>query len=318
MTGARTECATTGGRGRQTRRRARRISGQASGKTNNLSEAPTASKLSPGLYLVSTPIGNAADISLRALDVLRRADAVVCEDTRVTGKLLAIHGLDIRLAVYNDHNAARVRRRLLTRLAGGAAIALASDAGTPLISDPGYKMVREAVAAGIPVTAVPGASAPLTALTVSGLPPDSFFFAGFLPNRRPARLRRLAALVPIEATLIILESARRLPAALADMAEVLGPRLAAVARELTKVFEEVRRARLDELAAAYDEGGPPKGEVVVVVGPPENDGEARLDARLEAAMRATSLSRAVTRVATDTGLARSRVYARALALKGRP
>ena len=274
--------------------------------------------LAPGLYLVATPIGNLADISLRALDVLARADLVACEDTRTTRKLFTAHGIAARLTAYHDHNAARVRPKLMARLECGAAVALVSDAGTPLISDPGYKLVAAAAEANVTVTAVPGASAGLAALTVSGLPSDRFLFAGFLPNKTGARRRALAELASIPASLVIYESARRLPAALADMAEILGPRPAAVARELTKLHEEVRRGPLSALAEHYASAGPPRGELVVVVGPPGPDAAAPgpevLDAQLRAAFRRTSLRDAVAAVAEASGLPRRQVYARALEL----
>ena len=280
-------------------------------------EGQAASKLSPGLYIVSTPIGNAGDITLRALDVLRTVDMVICEDTRVTRKLLAIHGIQARLEVYNDHNAHRVRPKLLARLSDGAAIALVSDAGTPLISDPGHKLVVGAIAEGIPVTAVPGVTSAVAALTVSGLPANQVLFVGFLPSRRPARRRRLTELAISPVTLIVFESARRLPATLADMAEILGHREAAVARELTKLFEEVRRGDLTKLAAAFASDGAPKGEVVVIVGPPHEStaGDAQVDELLAAALREMPPSRAVAEVVAKTGVARSQVYARALVLK---
>lgn len=280
--------------------------------------APQAA-LAPGLYLVATPIGNLADIGLRAIEVLGKAELVACEDTRTTGKLLTAHGIAAKLTAYHEHNAARVRPRLMKRLECGEAVALVSDAGTPLISDPGYKLVAAAAAAGVTVTAVPGASAGLAALTVSGLPSDRYFFAGFLPNKATARRRALAELVPVPASLVIYESARRLPAALADMAEVLGPRPAAVARELTKLHEEVRRGTLPTLAEHYGTAGPPKGEVVVVIGPPSLDAAAApsaeaLDARLRAALSRESLRDAVAAVAEATGLPRKQIYARALEL----
>ncbi len=289
------------------------------------SRAPARSKpteaqaLAPGLYLVATPIGNLADISLRALDVLARADRIACEDTRTTRKLLAAHGIKAALTSYHDHNAARVRPRLMEQLNCGSVVALVSDAGTPLISDPGYKLVQAAIGSGVAVTAIPGASAGLAALIVSGLPSDRFFFAGFLPAKTAARRRALAELAPLTASLVIYESARRLPAALHDMAEALGPRPAAVARELTKLYEEVRRGTLPELATHFDEAGPPKGEVVVVIGPPEQGGRAGLDAadldaRLRAALARDSLRDAVMQAVKATGLPRQRVYARALEL----
>ncbi len=265
---------------------------------------------------MATPIGNAADITLRALDVLARADLVACEDTRITAKLLSMHGLKAPLAPYHEHNAARQRPMLLARLAAGEAIVLASDAGTPLVSDPGYKLVREAIAAGHRVTTLPGPSAPLAALVLSGLPSDRFLFAGFLPPKSAGRRAALAELAAVPATLVMFESAGRLADSLADMAAVLGPRPAAVARELTKLYEEVRRGRLDELGRHYAEAGAPKGEIVVVVGPPEESAtapaESDLDAALDAALARMSLRDAVDAVAAATGRKRREVYARAL------
>ena len=288
------------------------------------SQAETAGEVSlaPGLYLVATPIGNLGDIGARALKVLGGADLVACEDTRTTRKLLSAYGLAPPLAAYHEHNAARVRPGLIARIKAGEAVALVSDAGTPLISDPGYKLVRAAAEAGLAVTTVPGPSAPLAALTISGLPSDRFMFAGFLPAKTAARRRDLAALKAVPATLIFFETARRLPATLSAMAEALGAREAAVAREMTKLHEEVRRDTLEALTAHYAAAGPPKGEVVIVVGPPEDTraeiAEAELDARLgEALSQARSLRDAVAAVAAETGLPRQRVYARALALGGR-
>ena len=281
-------------------------------------EADAASKLAPGLYLVATPIGNLADVTLRALDVLRSADAVLCEDTRVTAKLLARYGIAAATQPYHDHNAERVRPAILARLKAGAALALVSDAGTPLVSDPGYKLVRAALADGIAVTVVPGASAALTALLGSGLPPDRFLFAGFLPPKAAGRRRALDELKDIAATLVFFESAPRLAESLADMAAIFGPRPAAVARELTKLHEEVRRDDLAALAAHYRTVGPPKGELVVVVGPPAAaaTSESDLDRALGAALAHKSLREAVEDVAAATGARRRQVYARALALKG--
>ncbi len=273
----------------------------------------------PGLYVVSTPIGNAGDITLRALDILATVHTVACEDSRVTGKLLAMHGVKAAFTPYHEHNAARVRPRLLDRIAGGEAVALVSDAGTPLISDPGFKLVAAVAAAGHEVFAVPGASAPIAALSVSGLPSDRFLFAGFLPPRTAARRRILAELRATPATLLFLESPRRLAAALADMAAVLGPRPAAVARELTKRFEEVSRGALDGLAAHYREAGAPKGEIVVVVGPPDPAAQelsaGEIDERLRAALAGGSLRDAAAEVAAETGLPRRRLYNRALELE---
>lgn len=280
----------------------------------------------PGLYLVATPIGNARDITLRALDLIARADVIACEDTRRTRKLLAIFGISRPTVSYHEHNAPRARPLLLRRLAEGEVVALVSDAGTPLISDPGYKLVREAIDAGFHVTALPGPAAPLAALTLSGLPTDRFYVAGFLPARTRARRRELAKLARIDATLILFESARRLPRSLADMAELLGPREAAVARELTKRFEEVKRGPLERLADHYARQGPPKGEIVVVVGPPAPKARAldddapsddALDARLIEAMASMRLKDAAGEVAAATGLSRRGLYARALRLAGK-
>jgi 16S rRNA (cytidine1402-2'-O)-methyltransferase len=268
---------------------------------------------------VATPIGNLADITLRALDLLSKADVIACEDTRVTRRLLSAHGLRARLTAYHEHNAERMRPRLIERIKCGEAVALVADAGTPLISDPGYKLVADVAAAGLPVIAVPGASAALAALLVSGLPSDRFLFAGFLPAKAAARRKALAELATVPATLIVYESARRLAATLADMASALGPRPAAVARELTKLHEEVRRGSLDALAAHYQEAGPPRGEVVVVTGPPAETPKEidvdDLDARLRAALTRTSLRDAVATVTAATGLPRQRVYARALEVR---
>jgi 16S rRNA (cytidine1402-2'-O)-methyltransferase len=273
----------------------------------------------PGLYVVATPIGNAGDVTLRALALLRGADVVACEDTRVTAKLLALHGISASLVPYHDHNAERMRPLLLERMRGGEVVALVSDAGTPLVSDPGFKLVRETIAEGLPVTALPGASAPLAALVLSGLPSDRFFFAGFLPAKTAARRRALEEAAAVPASLIFFEAAPRLAAALADMAEILGDRPAAVARELTKLHEEVRRGALEELAAHYAAAGAPRGEVVIVAAPPEKRAAApaqdAVDAQLLSALGAMSIRDASTAVAAATGLPRRDVYARALALR---
>jgi 16S rRNA (cytidine1402-2'-O)-methyltransferase len=271
--------------------------------------------------LVATPIGNLGDITLRALDLLRTADLIACEDTRVTAKLLTLLGVGRRkLVSFHDHNADKAGPALLARLKEGASIVLVSDAGTPLISDPGFPLVRACVAEGLPVTAAPGPSAPLAALQLSGLPAERFCFAGFLPARDAARRKALAELAGIPATLIFLESTPRLAAALGAMAAVLGNRPAAVARELTKLYEEVRRAPLADLAAHYHEAGPPKGEVVVVVGPPPPaapPGAEALDDLLRRALATASSRDAAAAVAAASGLPRRTVYARALAL-GKP
>lgn len=273
--------------------------------------------LRPGLHVVATPIGNLGDIGVRALTALAGADLVACEDTRVTAKLLARYEIRVPLLPYHEHNAAEMRPRLLERLAGGAALALASDAGTPLISDPGYKLVSATIAAGIAVETLPGPSAVLAALVVSGLPPDRFLFDGFLPARRGARQERLAELAAIPTTLVLFETAPRLADSLADMATTLGgARPAAVCRELTKLHEEVRRGTLAELAAAAA-GKEPKGEIVIVVGPPVAPAGADagdLDAALAVALQRASLKDAAAEVAASLQLPRRLVYQRALEL----
>jgi 16S rRNA (cytidine1402-2'-O)-methyltransferase len=274
-----------------------------------------AHKLAPGLHLVATPIGNLGDITLRALWVLRNADRILCEDTRVTARLLAHFGIDKPLDPYHDHNADRVRPAILEALRRGDTLALVSDAGTPLVSDPGFKLVREALAEDLPVTTAPGPSAALTALILSGLPPDRFLFAGFLPPRAAARRQALAEWTPLSATLIFFEGPSRLAASLGDMAAVLGDRDAAVARELTKRHEEIRRGRLAALAEHYRQAGAPRGEAVIVVGPPDAVApmsEAELDARLRTLLAAHTLRDAVAQLAAETGLSRRALYERAL------
>jgi 16S rRNA (cytidine1402-2'-O)-methyltransferase len=280
-------------------------------------ESSSASSLAPGLYITATPIGHARDITLRALDVLANCDLVLAEDTRVTSKLFAIHGLSRPLSPYNDHNAAQVRPRLLEKLQKGARIALVSDAGTPLVSDPGFKLVRDAVAAGIAVTAVPGASAALAGLALSALPTDHFVFAGFLPARSGERVRILEDLKGVRASLIFFESAQRLEESLAAMRDVLGPREAAVARELTKLHEEVRRGTLAALADHYEKASTPKGEITIIVGPPADtppDGRA-IDTALQSALAFMPVKPAAEMIAALTGASRKAVYERALQIK---
>lgn len=280
--------------------------------------------LAPQLYLVAVPIGNLADITLRALDVLARVDVLACEDTRMTARLLQAHGIKRSLTAYHEHNAERVRPKLLEALSGGKSVALVSDAGTPLVSDPGYKLVRVVQEAGFGVTALPGASAVLTALTVSGLPPDRFYFAGFLSSRSGTRRNELQSLQGVPGTLIFYESPNRVADSLQDMAQILGAeRQGAVTRELTKLYEEVRRGTLEELATHYADTGPPRGEVVILVAPLSQaeraaEAEITLDSRLEAALAKESLRDAVDRVASESGLPRRRVYSRALELTGKP
>ncbi|MGD9539605.1 16S rRNA (cytidine(1402)-2'-O)-methyltransferase [Methylocystis sp.] len=277
-----------------------------------------AERIEPGLHLVATPIGNLKDISFRALSTLAAADAVVAEDTRVTKTLLAHYGISTPLVAYHEHNARVIRPHLLARLEAGAKLALVSDAGTPLVSDPGFRLVQEALEKGVHVTSVPGPSAVLAALVVAGLPTDRFFFEGFLPHKSGPRRARLAELAHIPGTLVFFESPRRLLETLADCAAVLGKRDAAIARELTKMYESVRRGPLDELAAALAEEEPPKGEIVLLVAPPGTDAAqasaADLDAKIEEALTAHSLKDAASVVSAATGQPRRQVYARALEL----
>lgn len=277
-------------------------------------------RLAPGLYVVSTPIGNLRDITLRALDILASVDVVCAEDTRVAGKLMSAFGVSARLRPYHDHNGAQARPGLLNELESGSRIALMSDAGTPLVSDPGYKFVREAAERGIPIYAIPGASAPLTALASSGLPTDRFTFAGFPPPKSGQRKRFLSEMKSSHGTLIFFEGPSRLAASLADMAEVFGQREAAVARELTKKFEETRRGFLPDLAAHYAEAGPPRGEIVILVGPPtgqEAPDASALDAAILAADDTRPLKQIAAEIAEALGLKRRDVYERALELRER-
>ena len=280
--------------------------------------AAEAEPLAPGLHLVATPIGNLKDISFRALGTLAAADAILAEDTRVTKTLLAHYGITTPLLAYHEHNAAQMRPRVLARLKAGEALALVSDAGTPLVSDPGYKLVEAVLAEGIAVTTVPGPSAVLTALVVSGLPTDRFFFEGFLPAKSAARRARLAEIGTIPGTLVFFESPRRLAEMLTDAAAVLGERPAAVARELTKLYETVRRGSLAALAGEYGAEEPPKGEIVVLIGPPpvdaERHSEADVEHMLKDALASHSLKDAVALVAGATGLPKREVYQRALRL----
>ena len=273
----------------------------------------------PGLHLVATPIGAARDITLRALDILAGADVLAAEDTRTLRHLLEIHGIPLQgrpLLAYHDHNGEAARPRLLAELRAGKSVAYASEAGTPLIADPGFQLARAAIAEGLPVLAAPGASAVLCALTVSGLPSDRFLFAGFLPNRSAARQQDLRALAATPATLIFYESPKRLAACLRDMVLVLGPdRHAAVCRELTKKFEEVTRGTLAVLAEAYALRAV-KGEVVVLIDrmADRKPAETDIDAALVQALLALSVKDAASEVAEKLGLTRRDAYQRALAL----
>jgi 16S rRNA (cytidine1402-2'-O)-methyltransferase len=272
----------------------------------------------PGLYIIATPIGNLGDISFRAIDILRAADVVAVEDTRVTGKLLHHLGMKKTMIAYHDHSNDAVRTNLVARMAQEV-VALVSDAGTPLISDPGYKLVVAARAQGHYVSAVPGACAAIAALTLSGLPSDSFLFSGFLPNKSKARQDKLKTLVQMHASLIFYESAPRLVAMLQDASAVLGNRQAAVVREITKLYEECAAGSLEELAARFSVT-PTKGEIVVVIAPPEkvrDYDEAALDALLLSALQSLPPAKAAAQVAEETGAVRAEIYQRALRLKGK-
>jgi 16S rRNA (cytidine1402-2'-O)-methyltransferase len=269
--------------------------------------------LAPGLHLVATPIGNLGDLSPRAADTLRNASLLLVEDTRVTAKLLAHIGAKVPMLRYDDHSNDQQRDAIVARL-GNEAIVLVSDAGTPLISDPGYKLVRAARAAGHQVTTVPGPCAAIAALTVSGLPTDRFLFLGFLPAKAKARADAIAELAAVRATLVMYESGPRLSDTLLALSAELGERQAAVARELTKLHEQCVTGTLSELARGYA-NAPPKGEIVIAVGPPleaEGVSDDVLDAALDAAMASLSPSRAAAQVATELNIARKRAYARAL------
>lgn len=273
--------------------------------------------LPTGLYLVATPIGNMGDISLRALDVLAAADAVLCEDTRVSGKLLSYFGLKKKLDIYNDHSDDGVRAKVVQRIESGEALVLISDAGTPLVSDPGYKLVQDARAAGVMVTSIPGASAPVTALQLSGLPSDAFSFIGFLPSKSGARQTLLQKWADVPSTLLMFETAPRLIAALNDINAVMGARRVAVVREITKMYEEVRCDPPQELAAHYEQHGAPKGEIVLVIEPPADVvySDEDVDALLREALKDQGTKKATAAVSEKTGLAKSDLYERALALK---
>jgi 16S rRNA (cytidine1402-2'-O)-methyltransferase len=279
-------------------------------------EALLAQALPAGLYLVATPIGNLGDITLRALAALARADTLYCEDTRHSGTLLAHFSIARTLRPYHEHNAQRERPRILAALAEGKSVALISDAGTPLVSDPGYKLVREALAAGHRVMSLPGPSAPLAALTSAGLATDTFLFAGFLPTRQAARRTRLAQLKAVPATLVFFEAPPRLADCLADIEAVLGQREAAVARELTKLHEEVRRGTPAALAQ-WAVGMPPRGEIVILVGPPvaATVTDEAIAAKLTPMLSEMSLSDAARAAADELGVAKSRAYDIGIALK---
>jgi 16S rRNA (cytidine1402-2'-O)-methyltransferase len=276
-----------------------------------------APKATAGLHLVATPIGNLGDITLRALETLAGVEIIACEDTRITRRLTECYGIAAELTPYHEHNAATARPKILERLAQGAAIALVSDAGTPLISDPGFKLVREACAAGHAVTALPGPSSVLTALSVAGLPTDRFYFEGFLPAKQGARRARLSELVRIDATLVLFESGNRVQETLADLANIMGARETAICRELTKLHEEVTRGSLARLAGLA-ETLETRGEFVLVIGPPAADAQTFTDDALDSLLRDQldqhSVKDAVAQAVELSGRPRREVYARALAL----
>jgi 16S rRNA (cytidine1402-2'-O)-methyltransferase len=277
----------------------------------------TAPRAVPGLHLVSTPIGNLGDITLRALEALAGVDIIACEDTRITRRLTERYGISALLKPYHEHNAALARPKILERLAQGASIALVSDAGTPLISDPGFKLVREVCAAGHQVIALPGPSSVLAALAVAALPTDRFFFEGFLPPKETARRARLTELARIDATLVMFESGNRVEDTLRDLADIMGARDAAICRELTKLHEEVRRAPLPELAKSAD-ALETRGEFVLVIGPPAASagimGQDDLDDLLRSALKRGSVKDAVAHAVEVSGRPRREIYARALEL----
>lgn len=292
------------------------------GSLSSIASKPSHRRQNPpqaGLHIVATPIGNASDITLRALDILAQADVIACEDTRVTRKLLSIHGLDThRLISYHEHNAESAGPKIMEALQSGKIVAQVSDAGTPMINDPGYRIAQQCRDAGIAVHVVPGASAVTAALVLAGLPTDQFMYCGFPPPKSARRRTWLGALLHVDATLVMLESAGRLAASLADMNDVLGPRSAAVTREMTKKFEEVRRGTLAELATHYAGINPPKGEITLVIGAPQGDGvpdAADVEARLRVALATESVREASQRIAAETGLPKRDIYAQALALK---
>ena len=277
--------------------------------------AAEAARIQPGLHIVATPIGNLGDITLRALSTLAAADLILAEDKRVTKVLLAHYGITTPIMAYHEHNAGEMRPLVLAKLAEGKALALVSDAGTPLVSDPGYKLVEAAIEGGFHITAIPGASAVLTALVLSGLPSDRFFFEGFLPNKSGERRRRARELEAVPASLVFFEAPHRIAESLADLAAVFGARPAAVARELTKKFETIRRGTLEELASQYANEPTPKGEIVLIVSPPAAAGvldDDAIDQALAKALETHSKRDAVDLVAAELGLPRKRVYARAL------
>ena len=281
---------------------------------------PDLSPLKPGLYLVATPIGSARDITLRALDILAAADVIAAEDTRTARKLMTLHGISAagrELVAYHDHSGPAKREKLMDAIAAGNSVAYVSEAGTPLVADPGFVLLRDAIERDLPVTTAPGASAVLTALAVAGMPTDRFFFAGFLPSKSGARTKELAALKAVPSTTVFYESPRRIAATLGAMIEVFGPdRPVAICRELTKKFEQTARGTLDEIVPLLDDGIPLKGEFVIVLGPPALAAPKTedLDAAILDALTTQSIRDASAQIAADLDLPRKKVFQRALAL----
>ena len=270
-----------------------------------------------GLCVVATPIGNSGDLGHRALEILETASLIACEDTRVTAKLLSIYGILSPTMSYHEHNSRQQIPKLLRRMKNNEPVALVCDAGTPLISDPGFRLVQACIKEKVPISAIPGPSTVLAALVVSGLPTDRFFFQGFLANKKGLRRAQLRELSSVPGSLIFLESGRRLAATLSDMVEEFGDRHGAICRELTKIFEEVKRGKLSELATYYEKEGAPKGEISVVIGPSTNKSEIsdeELDQILTKALKNASIRDASAEIAKFTGLARRRVYSRAITL----
>lgn len=290
--------------------------------TDSQTQLPHALEHPPGLYIIATPIGNLQDITLRALDVLKHAQLIACEDTRVSHKLLNHYGITAKTLSYNDHNGAARRPTLLKALREGHIVALISDAGTPLISDPGYKLVNAVREDGHFITALPGASSVLTALCLSGLPSDQFFFAGFLPVKAGAKKTSIEALKTIPGTLILFESARRLINTLSALHDILGNRNAAVMRELTKRYEEVKTESLETLIAHYETHGEPKGEIVIAIAPPLSTfaplTDEDIEAKLQKLLKKHSVKDAASILAKESGKPRKELYAKAQALKENP
>lgn len=273
--------------------------------------------LQSGLYLVSTPIGNLRDMTYRAVDVLGQVDLVLCEDSRVSGKLLKAYAISTPLKVYNDHSDEGLRKQILSRVSNGEAIALISDAGTPLVSDPGFKLVRDSLDLGLNVVPVPGANAPLTALQLSGMPSDKFSFLGFLPTKSRARKTVLASWAEVSSSLIVFERGSRLQDTLQGALEALGNRPVAVVREMTKLYEESRRGDIEELLHYYEQEGHPKGEIVIVFGPPEEKqySEDELVLLIKEALSEYRVKDAAAKVAKLTGVSKHDLYELALAIK---